>query len=436
MYAPHLRIPVPRNAIEPQSSRKEVWSWAFYDFANSSYGSIFLSLLFPVFYRDAIAGGGGRADFFWGLAVGVSVILAALASPVIGALADRAKNKKELLTAFTLASVLGTAALWASPALGLAGTTVLFILTNFAYTAGLVVYDAFLQDIAARHNRGHVSGLGWGLGYIGGLAAMAVLYPLYRHGFGGPHHAGYLLTFPLIAAFFLIFALPSLVFLRSHRHLATHKVPAWRELPEAWRSLADTLRNWRKHRNILLFLLAFYLLNDGLNTVFSFISIYLTATLGLSMAKVALVFVLTQLIAAPATIITGRLADRSGAKPVIMAATTGWIVVVGLFLLRPTYAVVLIAAVLAGIVVGSSQAPARALLAKLVPADKSCQFFGLNGLASKISASFGPIIFGAISWATGSQQWALASILLFFAGSILVLRLVHEPLPARAGSRS
>jgi UMF1 family MFS transporter len=189
----------------------------------------------------------------------------------------------------------------------------------------------------------------------------------------------------------------------------------------------QTLGNWRKYKNILLFLLAFYLLSDGLNTVFFFTSIYATTTLGLSMAKVALMLLIVQLVGFPATLVSGRLTDLLGAKKVLTVSIIGWIVVVALLLLKPGFGVLIGVSVLTGLVLGPSQAPARALLAKMVPLGKACQFFGFNGLASKVSASLGPVIFGAISWATRSQQLALGSVLVFFLAGIFVLWFVREP---------
>jgi len=409
------------------ATKREKWSWSFYDFANSAYGSLVVTLLFPVFYREFIAGGTGRADFFWGLIVSISIILAALASPIIGAIADRAKNKKELLITFTLLCVLGTGSFFFAPKLGLLWTSILFIATNFAYTSSAIIYDSFLQDVATRHTKGRVSGLGWGLGYLGGLIATLAFYPLFSAGFAGEHLPKYLLTYPFVALFFLIFALPAFIWLKSHRHLCTHPLGPLQSIKTAITSLIQTIKNWRKYKNVLLFLLTFYLLSDGLNTIFFFTSIYATTTLGLSFSKVALVFIIVQIVGIPATIISGKLTDKYGAKPVLVWSIIGWIIGVILLLTKPEFGMLMAIGVLIGMVVGSSQAPARALLAKLIPEEKTCEFFGFNGLASKVSASLGPVIFGAISWATASQRWALASVLVFFVGSLFVLRFVKEP---------
>ncbi|MBI4151055.1 MFS transporter [Candidatus Woesearchaeota archaeon] len=412
-------------------SKKEIWSWAFYDFANSSYGFVVASMLFPIFYRTFLAGNTGQADFYWGLSFGISVALAALACPIIGAFADQAKNKKQLLILSTVLCIIGTALLYFTPWMGLLFASILFILTNFMYTVGAVLYDSFLMDIASHHNKGRVSGFAWGLGYIGGLVALIVLIPLFIKGFEGPNLGTYLLTFPGTALFFLIFALPAFIFLRSHRHPAA-SMNVSQALPAAFKSLFETLKNWRLHKNVLLFLAAFYLLSDGLNTIFSFTAIYATVTLGLSVVKTMLVIATVYVVGFPATVITGRLADRWGCKSIIMASSIGWVIVVILLMLKPSFEMLMGVAVLTGIVIGSSQAPARTLLAKLVPEDKASQFFGFNGLASKISASLGPVLFGAVSWWSGSQVVALGSIIPFFVASIIVLLFVREDQTAQS----
>jgi len=197
--------------------KKQALSWALFDFANSSYSLLILSFVFAIYFKEVIVGGEPLGDFYWGLVISISIIAGAFASPIIGAIADYDTRRKQKLMLFTGLAVLGTASLYLTGSGLLLFSSLLFIATNFFFEIAVVLYDSFLMQVSTPKTAGRISGLGWGLGYMGGITAMLLLKPFYDGGYAGSLEPLYKLTFPLTALFFLLFALPSFIFIKEKK---------------------------------------------------------------------------------------------------------------------------------------------------------------------------------------------------------------------------
>ncbi len=400
-------------------ANKRIWSWAFFDFANSSYALLIQSLLFSVYFREVIAQNSPNADLLWGIAVSASILIGGILSPFLGAIADFSGRRKRFFIGFTLVAIIGTALLYFLKEGMVWQAMTLFIATNICYLIAMIFYDSFLVAISQEERRGRVSGLGWGLGYFGGIVATLMIYPLFSIGYEANPEL-YRLSFPAIALFFLVFSIPSFIYLSETKGKGDHY------FKRGFERVFSTIKKWKSYRNIFLFLIAFYFIEDGLTTIFNFTSIFGKVTLGLSIKEIALVFLVVQIVAFPATIFFGHLSDKYGNKKILITTIFGWcLVTLGLaFTTKITefYAI----AILTGLVVGSSQATGRALFSKLIPKAKASEFFGFNSFATKISSTFGPLIFGTVSTVTGSQRYAVLSILLFFIVGLVILLFVKE----------
>ncbi|MBI2564891.1 MFS transporter [Candidatus Woesearchaeota archaeon] len=403
---------------------KETISWALYDFANSSYSLLIFTMVFPVYFKEVIAGA-EMGDFYWGLAVSISILAAGLFSPVVGAIADYDKRRKQKFVWFTLIAVLGTASLFFTSKSNLFFASVLFILTNFCFDVAIVLYDSFLTHIARKETAGRISGLGWGLGYLGGLVALFAFYPLFKNGYFGEFEFWYKLTFPATAAFYLLFSLPAFFYIKEK--VKNHSKNFFELATLGFKNVLNTIKNIKKYKQLFWFFLAFYFVNDSLVTLFSFISIYATNTLQLAMSDISLIYIIIQVIGFPATIIFGVLSDKKGSKKILLTSIVLWIIIVALLSATTNKTMFYIIAVMTGLVIGSSQAIARSWLSRLVPQKKRCEFFGFNGFASKISATTGPIIFGSISVLTGSQRIAMLFLIPFFVLSFIIFSFIKEP---------
>lgn len=405
-------------------NKKEVISWAFFDFANSSYSLLIITFIFPIFFKEVIAGQ-EFGDFYWGLITSISILAGGLVAPIIGAIADYDKRRKTKFILFALLAMIGTASLYFTSSSTLLFASLLFIATNFFFELATVMYDSFLLHVSTKETAGRISGLGWGLGYLGGITAMLLLRPFYSEGYIGVLESTYKLTFPLTALFFFIFSLPIFIFLKDKEpkrkkesllHLAKIGI----------RNTFSTIRDIKKHKNIAWFLLAFYLMNDALVTLFTFISIYARTTLSIPISEISLLLLIIQLIGFPAAVFFGWLSDKKGAKKILLFTLAFWSLIIILLSLATSKYMFYLVSIMAGLVVGSSQAIARSWLSKIIPDEKRSEFFGFNGFASKVSATTGPLVFGTISILTGNQRFAMIALLLFFIASFSIFSRISE----------
>ena len=378
-------------------------------------------MAYQVYFKTVLfAGSPGRADAVWGAAVAGSVLGAAVLSPFLGALADRRGLRKTLFTSFSLLAVAATAALGlAGP--GRAGWGVAcFLLANFAYTLALMFYDAYLKTLASGREADRLSGFGWGLGFAGGVACWALTHPFFS---GDP--LSFRWGFPAVAAFYLVFSLPALVLLPSDA--PADPAPAGAMARGTHRELWDTLRRWRDHRPAFTFLLGFWCVMQVISTVIYFTANTLATGYGYTAARILLFTVVVQAVGFPATWGAGVLAARLGRKRVLLASLAVWAVVVGGMALHPPLVLLGVLAALLGLVIGTTQAVGRSLLASLIEEERAGEFFGFNSLTGKAAATAGVLLFGAVSSATGSQPAAWALLLPFLGAGAFLLARVEEP---------
>lgn len=420
---PSVQQPTPPEAALPVR-RREIVGWAMFDFANSSYTTLVVTVAFSVYFTKLVAPGDG-ADFYWGLGILISNLIVILAAPVLGALADDSGRKKLFLAGTYVLCVAGTAALWwvvpGRVALGLT----LFVVSNVGYSLGENLAGAFLPEISTPANIGRISGFGWGLGYFGGLACLLVCWPLLDGGFDLGNLSGLRLAWPVTAAFFLVSALPTFIFLRERaprgepRPLATYAKNTWRRLSTTAHSLAH-------FSELARFLAIFFVFSCGLMTVIAFASIFAERTLGFSSGELIVLFMALQLSSAGGAFLFGWVQDRMGARHTIQVTLGLWIAVsVGAYLCH-SKALFWAIAVAAGLGIGSLQSASRALVGLFSPVGKSGEFFSFWGLAGKGAYMLGPFVFGALSSLTGSQRTAILANGIFFLAGLLAMFSVDQ----------
>ena len=402
---------------------KQSLSWAFFDFANSSYTLLILTLVFPIYFKEVIAGS-AYGDLYWGLIGSIAILAGGLTAPIMGAIADYDTKRKAKFVTFSLISILGTASLYFAGPNKLILASILFIIAQYFFQLTFSLYDAFLPHVSTQKTAGTISGLGYGLGYVGGLIAMLLLRPFYANGYAGELDNLYRLTFPLTALFFLVFSIPFFIFVKEKTIRKSESILELAKI--GFRNTFNTLKSFKKHKTIFWFLLALYFLDDGLITLFAFISIYAINTLSFTIKEVSLIYALIQLIAFPSAIFLGRLSDKKGSKKILLTAIATWAVIILILTAATSKTWFYLAALLTSLVIGASQAIPRAWLSKLVPEKKRCEFFGFNGFASRLSAILGPIIFGSISSFTGNQRLAMLSLLPFFIISLIIFSKIKE----------
>ncbi|MGA9364831.1 MAG: MFS transporter [Bacteroidota bacterium] len=408
----------------PRGSRTQIFVWTLFDFARTAFSVMIKTVGYALFFREIVTLSSPKSDLYWGIADSLSMLTAAILSPILGAASDYAQGRKRFLLGFTLTCVTFTALLSSvQPGMIFFGM-LFFILANIGFEGGYAFYDAFLPQITTKRSYGRVSGYGFAMGYLGALTILAISFPLIKGGLGGENLSNFRLSFLVAAAFFLVFALPLFLFLKERRPTTPRKVPYVRL---GFRRAVRTLKHIRSYRDIAWFLLAFFLYIDAVNTVIFFAAIFARGTLAFTEVEIIIFFIVTQTTAILGSILFGILTDHFGPKKTISITLVMWVaVVVGAFFVESKFGFYVIG-LLAGMSIGSSQSASRSLMARLTPAQHEAEFFGFyDGICGNASAILGPSIFGLISAITGSQRIAVLSIGFFFISGLLVLQKVRE----------
>lgn len=418
----------------PPPRRREIFGWAMFDFANSSYTTIIVTVAFSVYFTQVVAPP-GRGDFFWGTGILIGNLIVLLLSPVVGAIADDSGRKKLFLAATYATCVLGTALLYfvapGQVGLGLA----LLILSFVGFSFGENLAGAFLPEISTPANIGRISGFGWGLGYFGGLASLLLVYPLITGGFTAENAPRLRLAWLVTALFFLLAALPTFLFLRERAPRGNRTAAEY--VRAGFGRVGTTFRSVRRFSELVRFLAVYFLFYAGLTSVVAFAGIFAVQSLGFTPQEMIFLFILLQLSSAGGAFLFGWVQDRLGASRTIQMTLVLWILVcAATYLCGEGSEVVAFGrtgkqlfwgvALASGLGIGSLQSASRGVVGLFSPPEKSGEFFGFWGLAGKAAYMVGPFIFGLISSAAGSQRIAMLSTAAFFVAGLIGMTFVDE----------
>jgi UMF1 family MFS transporter len=409
---------------------KVIWSWAFYDWANSAFTTLVVTFIYATYFTQAMAPDPLTGTGWWSRAVATSAVLIALLSPVLGAMADRGGTRKRFLAISTITCVLATTLLaFVAPGGGRAAFLALacFVVANVAFEMSVMFCNAFLPAIASSEKIGRISGYGWGLGYVGGLLCMAIALVGFVQPevpwFGLSKEAGWNVraTNLLVAGWFLAFSIPFFL------NVPEKTVPGGStDVRGAFRALAQTVRDIRRYRDIVRFLIAHLIYNDGLVTVFAFGAIYAAGTFGMTIADVILFGVVLNVASGLGAIGFGFVDDKIGGKKAVLVSLVGLIVAAAIAVWAPTRDWFWVSGVLIGIFVGPNQSSSRSLLGRFVPERHQTEFFGLYAFSGKAAAFLGPLLLGAATTAFASQRAGMATVIVFFVIGGAVMLTVDE----------
>lgn len=405
--------------------RRAVAAWSLYDLANTIFSFNILSFYFPVWAEETL----GASDSHLSIAFSASMVLVALASPLAGALSDRAGRRIPFLAASTLVCVAATAGLGLGP---LPVALALYALANVAFQLGLVFYDALLPEVSTSDTVGTVGGAGISAGYLGSFVGLGVGAVLVAR-LAEPHPW----IFAATAGLFALFAIPCFV-------LAEEPGPSrQREGPQGFAALKRTWRTLREESALARFLVARFLYTDAANTLILFMGIYATQELGISEQAAQLVLATGITGAALGGIGFGRLVDHRGAKPVLSGVLGLWIVALAGAAAVPLLALPVAlfwgVAFAAGAALGGTWAADRPLMLELTPEDRIGEFYGVYGMVGRFAAVTGPLVWAGIvdgvPWETvpavdSGRPIAVLALLVAIAVSAVVLAGVRTGSPA------
>lgn len=413
--------------------RRAQWSWAMYDWANSTFATTVLAGFFPIFFKNywnpEVAS--EVVTFRLGLANSISSLFIFLLAPLLGALADRGGAKKAFLLGFALLGAATTALLATVPKAEWVWAMALFALASIGFSGSLIFSDALMTDVARPHEYERVSAFGYALGYLGGglLFALNVAMVL-KPALFGLADAGEAIrwSFVMVGLWWAMFTLPLMKFVQERRGDA----PAGHPLRAAFAQLRETLRALRSQRTLWMFLLAYWLYIDGVDTVIR-MAVNFGQSLGFPDNSLITALLIVQFVGFPAAIAFGHLGQRWGAKNAILlaiavyAAVTVW--AYWLETVNQFYAM----AVVIALVQGGVQSQSRALFAQLIPPERAGEFFGFYNMLGKFAAVIGPLLVGWSALLLQDPRASLMSLLLLFIPGAVLLWFVPAPVRRSPG---
>ena len=412
-----------RHPLAKTVTPREVWSWAMYDFANSGYTTVVITAIFNAYFVAVVADNPPWATFAWTAALAVSYAVIMFTAPLIGAYADAYAAKKKLLALTTIGCVIFTALLAFSGPGSLWLTIMLIVLSNFFYGSGENLIAAFLPELATGRSLGKVSGWGWSLGYVGGLVSLGacLAYVTWAQA-QGRHAADFVpVTMLITAALFALSSLPTFLFLKERAVPQPH----WQGsnlVQESFARLMQTLRHARHYRDLRRFLICTVFYQAGIQAVITLAAIYAQQAMHFTTQQTIMLIFVVNITAAIGAFLFGHLQDRIGHIPTIALTLLGWIVMVALAWAAQGPGMFWLAANLAGICMGSSQSAGSALVGLLSPATRRAEFFGLWGMAVKLSSILGPLTYGLVSWISqGDHRLAILITGSYFVAGLAIL---------------
>ncbi len=396
-------------------NRREVFAWAMYDWANSAYSTLSITML--VYYIKEVVVPGRLGTVVWAWGISLSMLTAAVLSPILGALADANAGKRRWLAGTALSGAACAVLLALVPPQSAWLVISLFVITCLMFELSLGFYNGFLPEIADEQNLNRVSAWGYALGYLGGALALllALGVKIFGESLGLPEVADQLRAGIFIMGLWWgLFTLPTIWILRDRGTAPEQKLPPVKAISQAIGEVGHTLRNIRLYKTLSLFLLAFLFYNDGIQSVISQSSTFAIDVLSFSVGELIILILVIQLVALPGALLVGRLADWIGQKPTLVGCLAVWIgLIIAAYHItsKPQFWVL---GVVLAFVMGGTQSISRAIMGLMTPVSRSAEFFGFFNFSGKATSFLGTFLFGLIIAQTGDPRLAILSLLVFF----------------------
>ena len=417
--------------MEPTSKKlnKSAWSWALYDWANSAFATTVMAGFFPIFFKSYWASDLSDAEstFAIGSINSLVGLLIAFSAPILGAFADAGDSKRKFLFSFIFLGVIATGYLFFIPESSWKLAVIFYGIGVIGFSGGNIFYDSLLVTVSKEKERNRVSALGFSLGYLGGgiLFLLNVVMFLYPNWFGLEDQIEAVLwSFLLVAVWWFIFSLPIYLNVKEPRQNSNNK-KINTIIADAFGNLLNTARSIKRFKSAVIFLLAYFLYMDGVDTIIRMATSY-GSDIGLSATSMIQALLLTQFIGFPATLVFGYYADKFGYKYSLSFAIIVYIIVVLFSSQMDTALEFYMVASVIGLVQGGVQAISRSFFSTLIPGNKAAEFFGFYNFIGKSSVFLGPFMVSGIALITGSPSYGILSLLILFIPGLILLWLVPE----------
>ena len=418
---------------EPAPDRRVIGAWSLYDFANQAFTTLVVTFVYATFFTEVIATDSVTGTTQWSWAVAIAAIIVAVSSPYLGAMADRSGVRKRFLGISTAVCIVACTVLYLPTEGQVLFALTTFVIANVAFELSYVFYNAFLPEIATPKTMGRVSGIGWFVGYVGGLLSLIIALvafvwpdpPLF--GLDAATNANIRATNLLVAAWYAVFALPLFVMVPEPPRRSIGAERTGGLIAATNQQLATTFASIRQYRHAFWLLLARFFYNDGIVTIFAFGGIYAAGTFGFDTEGIIIFGIVLNVAAGLGAFAFGWIDDWIGAKPTILISIVGISVAVLGAALAPTEPWFWASGVLLGLLVGPNQASSRSLLGRFTPRGKENEFFGFFAFSGKLTAFMGPLLLGWMTSLFASQRIGITTVLVFFLiGGVLLLRVDED----------
>ena len=415
------------SSLNPGVRKREVFGWAMYDFANSGYTTVVMTAVFNAYFVGVVAANASWATLAWTSALALSSAVVMLTMPSLGALADLRANKKRLLAYTTAGCVLFTALLALAGPGDLWLAIVAIVLSNLFYSYGESLNSAFLPELARRDALGRVSGWGWSFGYFGGMLTLGLSlgYVLWAQAQGLSAAQFVPVTMLITAA---VYALASLLTFALLKERAVPQPAALQQggLRASLQRLAQTWRHAQDYRDFVWLLVCAVAYQSGIAVVIALAAVYAEQVLGFQQTQTMMLIFLVNIASAVGAFAFGYWQDRIGHRRALAVTLIGWIVMTLLAVAATSAALFWVAALVAGLCMGSSQSAGRAMAGAFAPEHRLAEFFGLWTFAVRLAAILGPMTYGLVTLLTaGNHRIAILSTGLFFVIGLIVLARVN-----------
>ncbi|MCA0988851.1 MFS transporter [Guptibacillus algicola] len=408
-------------------NKKEVRSWMMYDWANSAFATTMMAAVLPVFYYDVAAKDIDKslASSYWGYSQSIAVLIVAILAPVLGAIADYSNSKKMFLRFFAYMGILASILMAFVGEGGYILASLLLIFGTIGFSGSNVFYDAFLPEIAKEGEIDRISARGYAFGYIGGgilllINLMMILHPSW---FLLPNTlVATQVSFVTVGIWWFLFSIPMFKNVKEQKLAQPERSGSY--LSVGFKRVGTTFKEIKQYKHLLIFLLAFWLYNDGISTIIKMATIY-GRDIGINANDLIAAILITQFVGIPCAFFFGWLARKITPKKALLFALWIYVVIVFLGYFMSTALHFYILAFMVGFVQGGAQALSRSIFGSMVPEHRHAEFYGFYGISAKFSAIFGPFLFAFVGQMTGSSRLGIFSIVLFFIGGIYLLHKVN-----------
>jgi len=408
---------------------KEENSWIFYDWANSAYSIIITTAVFPLYYKAVATDAGvsmSNSTAYLGYTVAIATFILALIGPLLGTIADYEGLKKKFFLFFFLMGTASTLSLAFVPNGNWLWLLIIYTITAVGFHGANIFYDAFLVDVTPEERMNKISARGFGLGYIGStipfIISIAIILLADKEIIPLATPTASRIAFVITAIWWFVFTIPMVI--NVHQIHGIKREPNM--LASSFRRLGGTFKEIRKYRTVFLFLLAYFFYIDGVGTIISMSTAY-GSDLGISATNLLIILFVTQVVAAPFAILYGKLAQKFTGKKMLYVGIVVYIIVCIYAFFMKTTMDFWVLAMLVATSQGGIQALSRSYFARLVPKEKSNEFFGFYNIFGKFASVMGPLLVGVTAQLTGSSAYGVFSLVILFIIGITILSRVPEP---------